>query len=368
MDFFESETKSYHVGQDLGPETLSTEYKEFCIHDWTLYFDENDFDDLIHRNKQLDQNSFNNAILNEINISYIKKYVPKYVGNYSKACIDGSIYIGVNDDGSIVGIPYYGTLDVNAIHDMIMQTIVNIRGIRYTDDLYGYDYDDTVSKMYYDAINIHVYELDTSRIVSNHKNVSRKIYDIETNKRGLITKWANYKKENNKWSSKMMKYRGKLSNYLFDDSLRNGIIGFITQTFTSNRSFDRSKLDEILDFFNKDPEYYKDIVFGMDYIESIMNDKYNPIKWLLDYKDSMLQMLKKSKPVRPVIKPEENLYSKFCCEISNIRPYIHNNIKYYIIKINIPTFDGTSVQYRFSENSEWLSRERIMLSSGPSCV
>ena len=50
-------------------------------------------------------------MIDDILIEYMKKYIPKYIGNFSKAEIDGNLYIGVDDIGYIEGIPYFGELD-----------------------------------------------------------------------------------------------------------------------------------------------------------------------------------------------------------------------------------------------------------------
>ena len=50
-----------------------------------------------------------------INNEYITKYIPKYISSFSNSNIIGNIYIGINDNGIIEGIPFCGELNKNTI-------------------------------------------------------------------------------------------------------------------------------------------------------------------------------------------------------------------------------------------------------------
>ena len=95
-------------------------------------------------------------MIDDILIEYMKKYIPKYIGNFSKAEIDGNLYIGVDDIGYIEGIPYFGELDTAKIREYIFLTINYARGIN---EKYKYDSDTVL--WYYNNLDIKIYKLDT---------------------------------------------------------------------------------------------------------------------------------------------------------------------------------------------------------------
>ena len=67
------------------------------------------------------------------------------------------MYIGVDDNGLIEGIPYYGTLTPKKIAQMIYSAKVNSRGVRLIDDKEIYD--DTLIDEYYSRLNFEIVPL-----------------------------------------------------------------------------------------------------------------------------------------------------------------------------------------------------------------
>ena len=89
-------------------ETLENEYKEFCIKTNLFdYYTQLDLDDIIKTGK-FDGSIFNNMILDNLNL-YCDIYVPKYGSSFTNSKIkNGSLQIGVNDNGEVTGVPFYG--------------------------------------------------------------------------------------------------------------------------------------------------------------------------------------------------------------------------------------------------------------------
>lgn len=156
--------KDMSVFDDLGPETLTKEYKEFVISEdeiseeilngisiiptYTMHFDEPDEgDDDKHKvnfeKKRIIYSSLSdfyssgqiNFYLNKIIIgiikSHLKEYIPKYTAGFLNADTldDGYLYYGVNDAGITTGIPFnakYMSLNllkreiVNTIHEYLV--------------------------------------------------------------------------------------------------------------------------------------------------------------------------------------------------------------------------------------------------------
>ena len=106
------------IGKYIGSETINVEFKELCFNSLINYFDNKTLYNFLYNDRVLNSKTFNNMVLNELT-GYINKYIPKYMGNFSKANITGELYIGVDDNVLIEGIPYYGTLTLkNSTNDL----------------------------------------------------------------------------------------------------------------------------------------------------------------------------------------------------------------------------------------------------------
>lgn len=363
------ETK-YYIGQNFGPETISCEYKEVCLQDLQLYFSLQNIMDLIYGNSMFDDKLFNDMICMTIR-NYINKYVPKYCGNFSKGGIAGTLYIGVDDMGIVDGFPFYGNIDVDSIKQIVQSTMVNCRGICCLNDEYMYDQD--VVKWYYDHMKIEVHRLgyDEYNHELEHRVSANRLRRLEDINGRTMRQWDIFIRENNMWQVKRIKYGGKLVNYLIDDDMRKDLIKYVIDEFEAHPSYDRKQLENMLKFYSHNINYYKQLRFTLDYIETFFNDFYSPVRWLINYKDSILTKLKKVKPIRPIERPDIKLYLRFCNNIQNIRPYLiqtkNCDLNFYIIKITFPILNNAYLEYRYTETSQWISRARISLSTGPSC-
>jgi hypothetical protein len=133
---------------------------------------------------------------------------------------------------------------------------------------------------------------------------------------------------------------------------------------------DKIELGKVLDFY-KDKTNFDEFIANNDKkIRSIYDDTSNPIIWLIRFKDMKTLYYKHLKPIRPRIKPIENIYSIFSNHISNIKAHLLKNsdINFYLIKISIPHLINSYLEYRDTIASEWKSRRRIILDDGdPSC-
>lgn len=350
-----------------GKETLDKEFKEFCLSNLNLYFTQNDISNFIFNKKKLDISIFNNMIINDIN-EYITKYIPKYMSSFSNSNIMGKIYIGINDNGIIEGIPFCGKLKKNIIKKNIKSVITNSRGIR--NYRYYHAHDDNITKWYYDNIKVKIIKVNKLQKYNDMEENIKKLMNSEHNNLKNINIWKNYIDNYNKWHSLMTDCTCKLIEYLLNDKKKNDIIEYIKDIFKNNDNLDKTKLNSLIAFFTKNDDYYKNLNLTLEYIEEIIKDEYSPIKWLIEYKDNLIYKNRILKPHKPQVKIDKSLYYRFANNVLNIKQQLinlHKNINFYVIKITIPHMDDSYLEYRTSDNSFWMSRTRVLSHIGPIC-
>lgn len=360
---------TYMLGHIIGPELLNREFKELYLQNIDMFFESDEIYNFLYKNMSFDRHKWDNMVNHTIN-RYINKYVPKYTGIFSKAGISGKLYIGVDDYGFIEGIPYYGKLTSHIVKNMIMSNITNSRGISIDNDDYMIDH--RVLAWYYCNLEVKVIKLDTSteNIEAIYEQNMLNLAHLEKLNNVLEAKWNHFAFKYKEWHSKLTKYSGKLVSYLLNDDMFDGLMEYIKNDFTNNPSFDQSKLESILAFFNQDKKIFSKMQFSIDVLEDIIKNPYSPIKWLVNYKDSILHDIKKIKPRHPDTKPDSSLHFRFTNKISNIKAHLmkSSDINFYLIKINIPNMPDAYLEYRYSEFSPWISKSRVVLDNGPSCI
>ena len=361
------------IGSNIGNETISIEYKEFCFQNLIKYFNKEDLYNMIYNQKSLNKIYFNNMI-NEILEKYFIKYIPKYLALFSKANIDGYLYFGVSDIGNLEGIPFIGNINKRFLNKLLKQSIEYNR-IIYNNNL-SYDIKSNLNYIY-DKLNIEIIKLDfldKTELNEEFIRVNKILYELEYNNNILIQKFNDYKIKYYKWQNILNKYSIKLIKLLSNYTIREEIKEYIINQFKLEPSLNKNRLINILKYFNKKDSYYKNMIFTLEYIENIINDIYHPIRWLTKFKDYKLSIIKKEKPVQPIYKPNNLIYHLFCNNISNLRSYLHKlnyNINYYIIKINIPKLRDIfnklnilHIEYREENSYKWISKSRILNNIG----
>lgn len=344
------------VNDFLGHETIEKEYKEFCVKDISLYFTNNDIYNLIHKDEQFDEKIFNLMILENIK-KYMNKYIPKYASIFSKSNISGSLYLGVNDDGFIQGIPLYGNIHIDYLNKLLINTKKFLRSItnneKYLDE-------------YFSNINIELVKLENNKIITIKDELENSFYNLNSkikNNIRLELQWYKYNKEYIRWHTILYKHTSKLITYLQDPELKLNLIEFIIDSFEKDPSLDSHKLSYMIYSINHYEK--KDLIINYS---DLIKDKYNIFNWIARYKDYITIKIKKLKPKHPMYHPKNNLLLFFSQSIKNIRPFLQKSkkINFYIIKINFPKLDNEYLEYFF--NNKWISKKRILISSGPSCI
>jgi hypothetical protein len=360
------------IGQPFGSEELDIEFKELCLQNLHVYFSHDDIYNLLYSNIKLNQSIFTKMIENDIDYC-IGKYVPKYMGNFSKANISGDLYIGIDDLGFVKGIPYYGLLTKEFVKESFLSSKINSRGIIISDSCDPI-YDQSIVDWYYSNTTIDVIKLESKcddELEVDLKQSLINLKKIEKKNKKIIDKWNIYRVAYKDWHDSLSKYSGKLINYLIDLDIKKDLIKYICDDFESDPLLDKSYLDFVLEFYSHDTSYYQELTLSLDYIESLSKDEYSPILWLIKYKDIMCKHWKKLKPIHPGTSPNNKIYYKFANSVLNIRPQLiksdpTSDINFYLIKISIPNMPNTYLEYK--HYNDWVSKTRIIIESGPSCI
>ena len=341
----------------VGKETLTKEYKEFRLNNIYKYFTEYEIKSWLLNKNLLNISKFNKMILNQIQ-TYIFNYLPKYIGNFSNAEINGELYFGINDDGYIDGIPYYGDIDVNIIKKYILK-------INKYNHIVNNDHN---IKTYYDNIDINIIKINN---INNNEYI--KFYDkfnkFVEKQDILKNKFDEYKYEYDKWQELRILYTGKLSNYINNIDIRKDIVNYITSKLHIYNNKEQNLILKCIQRWKSEEIF--DTKIYIDDIIYITNDLSHPLKWLIDYKLLKLEELKNIKPKIPTELPDIYAYIKYCNDINNIRYRFeneNNNFSYYIIRIDIKCVPDSLIIYKKPNSDKWVSKRRFYYEyNGPSC-
>ena len=364
--------KQCELGDNGGGETLYVEFKQFCILATDNIFSNNQIEELLYYGHRLDKDLFNEMIYNIINKN-IKKYIAKYLGIFSKAQINGELYFGVCDLGFLDGIPFYGVLDINRINDMITEAInENIRGV-YLDGRDITEEEQLHIRDLYNNVKCYIKELHTPQIETvkycQLKDTQRELLiKLEEKKKVLDDIWTNYNYSYKQYILKLNKYNSGIVNYLFNPDLRKEIIEYVKSDFAQDNTLDQQQLNSIIKFYSHVNKYYGGMSFSDEDVSIIKNIKYDPINWLLAYKDNMLNKIKQLRPETPTCKKQmNNVYLKFFNNMSNISSFLLPDVQLYVLKFSFPYILGIYCYYKYPGSDAWHSKTRAIINGEVSC-
>jgi hypothetical protein len=342
---------------NLGNEDENIEFKEVCLTEYLIkYYTENELKDFILYNKKLDTILFNKMMMEIVNM-YLCKYVPKYGSIFSNSNIYGLLYLGVSDNGTIEGIPFYDSPNIELIKLMFR---ASLKLMRSRNELYLQEY---ISEITFEIIELK--ENDVLTLQDNIKSSFETLNELITYNNRLERKWEKYKHDNLIWNRTLLLYSGKLINYLLIPELETELKNFIIREFKKNAKLEQRKLAYILDTIEtiKKQEIY------INFQESV-KDKYNIFYWIAKLKDIKVREIKKRKPKHPMYRPMKNIYLHFANNMRNSRAYFQQDtrIKFYLIKIKYPKKEIEERIEYMSDGVNWKHKKRIMTSLGPSCI
>jgi hypothetical protein len=368
---------------NIGSESLHTEYKIICLPLKTLElnFTNKEFQDFLYNRNNINLFLFNQIIYTELN-NNLYKYIPRYLSIFSGAKISGELYFGIDDDGNATGIPLFGQINSDLIREIFMDTMSKTRGIQILENGYSVS-NQSIKEWYYTNTCIKIIKLKLPNITDSdfrikHLKLLIRLRRLEKINYDLENKWIKYKLDYLEWQQNIQLYVGKLHNYLLNSKLKNGLIKYIQLEFKNNLELSNNKLPEILNFFANDSEFFINVTFTMESIIAI-KDIYSPIKWIIKYKDFMINKYKKLKPIAPTMKPDTSLHLRFCNNIINIITQLmissnsddilpEHKINFYVIKFTFPYMLNTYMEFHNSNNLLWYKKKRVLLKTGPSCT
>lgn len=385
-DYKHIDTKSDIGKNDVGKSNIGTCNKYVYN---TIYTKETDhkefksfFTDISIINSFIDNHSLKllqsgHWIFNPVTIktikTYFKTYLPKYIACYSHPlCTSngGELYIGIDDDGIMHGIPYKGELKINfkkIIDKIFEERLINCK-------------DECINE-YKQCINIELIKLSTDTVINynrgnyklnnNHHQKCLQPYQSQPyqyyiNKLNTQEKiYHKYLLNKKKWEDIFNQYTSKLHDLLNKENFRLEIIDYI-------KSHSTNHYDLIADL--RTGKKYKQQTFTE--ISKIKDDITNIFYWVIRFKDARISFLKNIKPKCPKLYYNDNTPAFLLCNTPLMIPtWLERNssLNLYIIKIIIGgNISSTKyLKYKDKVTKKWKCGYRTMhnhsISQFPRC-
>lgn len=318
--------QEYSLLKLLGFETLYREYKEFCLK--TTTSPTIPYHEIKHIIESGTITPSLQDIINESIHTTITQVFPKYFTSYANSQINGSIYIGVNDDGVITGIPS-GSLTVQyvekCLRDACAYILASMASIMSS----------TTVQVIPLAINS---AMESSPIYQNGINVANTVTKYEKDKAELDCLIRQYKISHQEWMNKKSRYNCKLFKLLNETPTRRELIDFIK----ANLNRGEVPTNEIMDVCNviKTLKQNQKIHIPTGKQLEPYKDSSNPRRenvyfWLLKFQQYHLSSLQKLKPQKPPIKRLHHPWVSLLCLRNMIPSFTRSKVGYYMIKINV---------------------------------
>ena len=295
------------LGHQCPKETLHTEYKEFCLQvQANLFYSESEILAILETGV-LGEN-YNSLIYQSLN-SYFANTFPKNIVAFLNAGICGDLYLGINDDGEVTGIPFLGSPNITTIkkqiHKNLSNYIVNYQNIR--------KYVDT-----------EICELNVNRSLLDNNVLDDLISKYKTKKKLKIQRKKNYEAQKQIWLDHTSIYEKKIVDLINSEPCRSELKMYISKHCT-NQVVKNELMNELSSSNNIEITNYN------------REDLNSILSWGCKFKDAMLEEMMKMRPKKPQtairIHPEL-IFNK----ISPLRlKFIENNstLKFYIIRLHI---------------------------------
>lgn len=341
------------LGQRLNqPESLTWEYKEFCLKTNAYeYFDIDEIEKIVFTGKIMPE--FNTIIQDNLR-SYFLSYIPKYASAFSNCDSDkGVLHVGVDDYGEVTGIPYMGKLNIGMILPYLRESLERVRFLN------GISQDSTTDIMKH--IRVKLIKLDITH-ASNilHDTSSDILNDIMKEKAKQEQEYKQYLTSRDEWLYVFNQYCCSLNKVL--NKKRSELIAFIA----NNQAIDATTKHHII----RQLSHNRAIYISLPLSET---NKHNPndiAYWVCKFKDFMVDKLLQQKPKPPIFNKITYSPIVLFTQLSTLRKLlILNNPKlnYYLIKI---TFNNVgNIEFYNEFKKSWMSMKRVTHPIyGPCCV
>jgi len=290
-------------------EGIETEYKEFCLkHDILKSMNKEDIHRFLVDKEPLPD--FNTLIVSNLTC-YMNMYIPKYTSSFHNTSGNHifNLYIGIDDNNEITGIPYMGNLerlyaDLNRTIDESLKSHVS-------------------QKCCY-TWKLKINKCTIDRDVLEDDRVEAQLLMIRKKQLEYKKQYTMFAKKKQEWITELFLYKGKLQNVLDKKRIRKLFILFLK----TNGIYVRFKAplnDPCFVINSSDVKYSK-------------NNTKHIIFWLIKFKDEQTKILMKQKPVEPDVPKIFNTDINMMHTLSKLRTrFINMNVSYYVIDLQFQT-------------------------------
>lgn len=352
--------------QNLGLETIDKEYKECTLY-WNKDFNY-DFNTILKIFKS-GKWIFNETIKNTIK-TYLEKYLPKYISAFSNTMIkSGDLYIGVDDNGYVKGIPFKGEININYINyiiDDVLNSLLCLPNSNFRKNLsveiiklkFNKEYPN--NSEYNSAIKKFEEGIKSHEKYLLHKNKWDKILNFHQTKLFVSLnkerkKYRNYMSDNEKFQKKDYKHTYSHLEYLCDVPNYYDLLADLK--IKKFKFIPGEKVNEYKNLMNK----------------NYTNFHYREINDIIlfynfgRYKDFCIESILNLKPKKNRFRANET-YPKFI--LSQIRVMLHSwlsnnrNINLFVIKIRINN-EYNNIHYYNTKKRKFEKCSRELNEKGP---
>ncbi len=359
--------KVLNYKDDLGCETLNTEYKLFTLNP-VLIEPENALELL-----RTGQWVFNESVICSIK-NYLRIYLPKYIACYTHPLTkikSGNLLIGVEDDGLVYGIPYMGVIPVDLIEkeiDDIFKKSIRIKNSNHNNSILEKYRKET--------------KIDIIPIKKKKFNSTNTVFEEYVRKeQSMIKSYQSYLSKKKIWEDLIYKFTQKLHEMLNQPDTRNNIITFIKErSGYSKKSFNTKysrvyHLCDFRDYYDFISELRSDFQYKSMKYETIEEMKTNPTNifyWVTRWKDSKTSVIKSIKPKCPRISSNKNYPAFLLSQVHRMIPYwctVNPNLNLYLIKIKVSgCIDSKTILEYMEPNGNWSESYRKVELRGPESI
>lgn len=281
------------LGEFIGLESRSVEFKELrlsCGISFELYLSTEELAQLLDHG--IWTPAMNQAIYQKI-VRDSREYFPKYISaflNTKELGFQGRLHYGVNDLGTLVGIPILGELNHSKIRRLFTKSLSKIHCF----DSKTHQQISHLSLQQWVSLQIKpITTVDPSYLQECEAHCRQASFLYKKGYRREMYQRLSYQKRYQRYQKQLGRFTGKLKDMIQTRYHRDGIIEFIQQT--TQTSMYRS----IIELLQSDT--YIIVPRGDIFIQS-KTDPSNVIYWLVKYKDFHSLRVQKEKPPRILYK------------------------------------------------------------------
>lgn len=331
----------YKIGDCLGCEDIDLEFKLFTFgSDLIKYLKHNkiELEERYFITRTLDD-EFNNIIIKSLEF-YFDKYLCKYITSSSKTIHTSkycNLYFGVDDNGIIKGIPYFGIIDTNIIISLIKKQFVNLRC--------------EILEEYLKLIEVTVKQVECS---VKPFDVTKKYMTHYEKKSEHDIKVLKYKHDFLIWSREYDFYNCGLNEICSNKSKRFHLYLFCQENGASQ---------EILDYIASDI-----VILNPVGVRERKADKNSFDYWITEFKDVNVARVSKMKPKKISKKTMQHPFTYLYSNLDKMNG-VWSNANYYLINIKIPFNLIPHFFIEFYNGTKWISSKRTISCRGdPECI